>query len=132
MASPSTARDYISDELSIEAEEHPESEESFDGLVSFVDTLQSDDKICVRLAICIEPFLEDDDRLDGTHYRAGVGFEYLEETDPSGDYREYLEGLVEALQIDHRRWLAHLAEAGNNAEWRIESGPPQLHYSSES
>jgi hypothetical protein len=24
-----------------------------------------------------------------------------------------------------------LAEAGGNAEWRIETGPPQLHHSSE-
>ena len=126
MASPSAARDYISDDLSIEAEEHPEDEEWFDGLVLFVDSLKFDDNICVRLAVCLEPFLEDDDRLDGTLYPAGKGFEFLEEADRSGDFRDYLEGLVEALENDHRRWLTHVAEAGVDAQWRIDIGPPQL------
>jgi len=44
---------------------------------------------------------------------------------PDGDpevFEEYLENFLDQLRADHRRWLAHVAARGADAEWTLEKG----------
>lgn len=125
MVTPEEARDYLADDLNAEAEEWPDDEEWFYELEDFLRELPPEDSICVRLALYLKPFFDDDPGLDGILYPLGEAVTWEDAEKPGGDKREYLEGLVEALGRDHERWEAHKIEAGEAAEWTLETGPPQ-------
>ena len=126
MTMSANARDYLADDLGLESEDHPDYEEWFEGLVGYLGQLSPDDELCVRLADCLQPFLDDDQRLDGTLYPNGSGFHFMETESPGGDFRRYLDGLVTCLERDYQRWLIHVSRAGGRAEWRTETGPPEI------
>jgi hypothetical protein len=122
------ARDYLADDIDAESEEWGEDYESaFEDLAEFLRDMDADDPLLARLAVVVAPFLENDDRLDGTLYPLGEGVTYEDETDP-GEItpHAYLEGLVAALERDHARWTAHVADVGDDAAWTMEFQPPEV------
>jgi hypothetical protein len=95
-------------------------------LAHYVNALPSDDLLCSRLSVCLEPFIVDDERIECAMYPVGEAITYLENEVQGGDFRSYVEGLVCAIEQDHNRWVAHVAIAGDAASWTLESGPPTV------
>jgi hypothetical protein len=95
-------------------------------MADYENDMPSDDPLCTRLSVCLEPFIVDDERIECAMYPVGEAITYLEEEAPEGDFRFYIEGLVCAIEQDHNRWIAHVAVAGDAASWTLESGPPTV------
>jgi len=115
---------YLSDEILSESELHEEEGDWFGELAEFVGHLPLSDELASRLTEYLTPFLDDDDRLDGTMYPTGAAFEYFESAAAGGVMRDYLIGFTDALQTDYLRWTAFQAEVGPEyAEWRLNSEP---------
>lgn len=123
---PAEARDYLTDHLNLEAEEHPGKEDWYYELENYLAALEPDHSICRRLAVALEPFLNDDDRIECTIYPLGDAVTFLDKQTPSGSFDAYLEGLTSAIESDHARWVSHVATAGAAAAWTTLSGPPEI------
>jgi hypothetical protein len=96
-----------------------------EGLDEWLRTLSPADPLCEMFGIVMAPFcVDNDDRLQGVLYFAGDAALYLDTGWVGIDYRQYLTGLVGALALDHARWITHLEEAGDAAQWG--EGPPVL------
>ncbi|GAA4033317.1 hypothetical protein GCM10023063_16100 [Arthrobacter methylotrophus] len=102
---PAEARDYLSDHLNLEAEEHPADEDWYYALEDHLLALEPSHPICTRLAVALEPFLNDDERIDCTMYPQGKAVNFLDEQSPRGSFSTYLEGLTSAIEADHERWV---------------------------
>jgi hypothetical protein len=126
------ARDYLGDDLQMEAEEHPEDEEWYLELADWLRGLSVSDVICEQLAVVLAPFLDDDDRIDGAMYPAGQAVSYMDSGPAGGDYRAYIEQLLEGLTRDYQRWIEHVATTGDFAAWSLETGPPPVPSDNES
>jgi hypothetical protein len=120
------ARDYLGDDLEMEAEEHPGDEEWYLGLAQWLRSLSIEDTICEQLAIVLAPFLDDDDRIDGTMYPLGQAVWYMDSGPSGGDYRAYVVEILKRLTWDHERWVEHVAAAGDFASWTLQTGPPHV------
>ncbi|MEO3931444.1 hypothetical protein WMO79_01335 [Micrococcaceae bacterium Sec7.4] len=123
---PAEARDYLTDHLNLEAEEHPGHEDWYYELEDHLAALGADHSICRRLAVALEPFLNDDERIECTMYPIGEAITFLEQEPPGGPFTAYLEGLTSAIEADHGRWVKHVAAAGDAAAWTLQSGPPRI------
>ena len=111
------AQGYLSDYLSEEDLCQEEAQGWFGELGEFVSALAIDDSLLERVALYLSPFLDDDDRIDGLMYPQGAAVTFLE-VSWGGDFGIYLEGFIDALAIDHERWMEMCAKNGSNAEWR--------------
>ncbi|ACL42273.1 hypothetical protein Achl_4322 (plasmid) [Pseudarthrobacter chlorophenolicus A6] len=123
---PAEARDYLGDYLNQEAEDHPDAEDWFYDLEDHLRSLDTSHPICGRLVVALEPFLNDDERIGSMMYPVGETIAFLEREAPGGPFDSYLAGLTAAIEADHQRWVAHVAAAGTEAAWTVESGPPEL------
>ena len=123
------ARDYLADVVYGERSSFSEWEDAEEGtfgdgsewgerLEEWLRALPPTDPLCELLRIVLAPFCEEDDqRLQGLLYFAGDTSDYLDYILTGGDYRQYMTGLVGALALDHARWITHLKEAGDVAQW---------------
>lgn len=100
---PAEARDYLTDHLNLEAEDRPGAEAWYYGLEDHLRALDRDHPICSRLAVALEPFLNDDERIECTMYPLGDAVTFLEQQSPGGLFDAYLEGLTCAIEADHER-----------------------------
>ena len=123
---PAEARDYLTDHLNLEAEEHPGDEDWYYALEDHLAALGADHAICRRLTVALEPFLNDDERIECAMYPLGDAVTFLDEQSPGGAFDAYLEGLTSAIEADHMRWTRHVAAAGSAAAWTTLSGPPEV------
>lgn len=123
---PVEARNYLADDLSLEAEEHPDDEDWYSELESHLRGLDPSHPICTRLAVALEPFLNDEERIECAMYPLGEAVTFMDEQSPGGSFDAYLEGLTSAIEADHQRWVKHVADAGAAASWTLESGPPEV------
>lgn len=120
------ARDYLADDLDAEGESNEGAADWYADLADHLRGLSPEHPLCMRLGVSLEPFLVDDDRIECLMYPLGEAVAFLENQAPFVDFDTYLENLTVAIEADHRRWLAHVAAAGNSASWTLESGPPDV------
>jgi hypothetical protein len=80
--------------------------------------LALDDELITKAAIYLQPFLDEDWRVECAMYPAGEAVNFIEQG-WGGDLRKYVEGFVEAIGRDHLRWQAMLRKAGENARWTL-------------
>lgn len=123
---PTEARDYLADDLDAEGEDWEGDEDWYSQLADHLRGLPPEHPLCLRLAICLEPFLVNEDRLECTMYPLGKAVTYMDRQTPTIDFDVYLEDLTAAIEADHRRWVSHVVAAGNSASWTLESGPPEV------
>jgi hypothetical protein len=122
------ARDYLADLIRDEpCDANPGFDDWYEGVSEYLRSLPVEDPMCDALAVFLSPFaVEDDDRLEGTLYYSGEASWFLDNGDRGGDYRNYLENLLNGLQWDHERWREHVECAGDRkANWGID-GPPRV------
>lgn len=123
---PAEARDYLADDLDAEGEDWEGNEDWFSELADHLRGLPPQHPLCLRLAVCLEPFLVDDDRIECLMYPRGEAVTFMENQTPFIDFDVYLNNLTRAIEADHRRWLSHAEDAGTSASWTLESGPPEV------
>lgn len=114
------ARDYLRDWLAGEdywARAEPGSLDWFGGLADHVARLAPEDPRLLSAEICLEPFLEDDPRIDSAIYPAGYAITYVAKTPWGGDFDEYLAGFLAALRRDHALWQRAVELDGAGARW---------------
>jgi hypothetical protein len=83
---PAEARDYLTDHLDLEAEEPPDAEDWHCDLEDHLRALDRNHPVCGRLAVVLEPFSNDDDRINCTMYPLGGAVIFLEEQSPGGSF----------------------------------------------
>ena len=115
------ARGYLADYLSDEDCHGDESTEWFSGLCRYVNELPLTDPLVVRATECLQPFLDDDDRIDCAMYPAGEAVAFLEKS-WGGGYHDYLTGFLSAMEQDSARWQEAVAAAGDDATWTLGEG----------
>lgn len=120
----SEARDYLADYLDAEADDWEGYEAWYYELADHLRRQPPEHSLCLRLAVCLGPFLIDDDRVECLMYPVGEAVTFTENQTPTIGFEPYLESLTAAIEADHTRWLAHLETAGTAASWTLESGPP--------
>jgi hypothetical protein len=113
------ARGYLGDYLGDEEWFGGESRDWFLALDAYVQALPLDDPRIVEAAEYLQPFLDDDDRIDGLMYPVGAAVHHIEDSGWGGDHDRYLTGFVAALGEDWRRWQQMVTEKGDAAEWRM-------------
>jgi hypothetical protein len=120
------ARDYLEDWLRDEDVFGDESLDWFDALAVHVANLSLSDTRVMLAAVALQPFLDDDDRIDCTMYPDGSAIRYVEETGWGSDYDAYLTGFVDALAQDWQRWRSMVDHDGEDAAWRLDDlGVPE-------
>jgi hypothetical protein len=112
------ARDYLADFLYDEDFHGDAGQDWFIELSGYVDQLSADDPLIVKAAVYLQPFLDDDDRIECAMYPGGECIRFIEQR-WGGDLRSYLAGLVDAMGRDHARWGALLADQGQAARWTL-------------
>jgi hypothetical protein len=123
------ARDYLADDFDEQAADSPpEHAQGYRDFADYLRALPADDGHVAELSELLRPFLEDDTRLGGTLYPDGDAIRFMDSLVPDADPEacgEYLDEFLGHLQADHRRWLAHVAARGADAEWTLETGRPE-------
>lgn len=112
------ARDYLSDYLADEDWFGEEAAEWFDTLGDYVSALPLDDPRLMEAVRYLQPFLDDDDRIDSAMYPGGAAVSYIEYTDWGGGHDRYLTGFIAATSRDWQQWQQQLSELNDAAEWR--------------
>jgi hypothetical protein len=112
------ARGYLSDYLADEEIHGNESQEWFGELGEYVARLPLDDQLITKAAVYLEPFLDDDERVECAMYPGGEAVKFIAQG-WGGDHRAYLTGFVDAMGRDHARWQAMLRDVGEGARWTL-------------
>lgn len=112
------AKGYLADYLADEEIHGVESQIWFGELGDYVLQLPLDDQLIARSALYLQPFLDDDERVECAMYPGGAAVKFIARG-WGGDFRAYLAGFVDAMGRDHDRWLAILRHAGENARWTL-------------
>jgi hypothetical protein len=112
------ARGYLAEYLADEDTFGGESHIWFGQLGEYVEQLALDDELIAKATIYLQPFLDDDWRVECAMYPAGEAVNFIEQG-WGGDLCKYLEGFVDAMGHDHLRWQAMLRETGENARWTL-------------
>lgn len=112
------ARDYLADYLVDEDIHGDESRDWFEELGEYVTRLPLDDQLIVKAAVYLQPFLDDDERLECAMYPGGQAVNFIE-AGWGGDLGAYLTGVVGAMGRDHARWQAMLKDVGEGARWTL-------------
>ena len=124
------ARDYLADDFDAESQDStPEYAQDYNDFAAYLRALPADDSRLAELAELLRPFLDHDQRLDGTLYPDGDAMRFMVSVEPgsdSEDHEEYFGGFLNHLRADHQRWLAHVAAHSTEAEWRAETGRPEV------
>lgn len=124
------ARDYLADDFDAESEDHPPDDaQQYSDFADYLRAIPADDSRLDELAEYLRPFLDNEERIDGTLYPDGDAMRLMIEVTPGADgsaREEYLADFLHCLRADHRRWLQHVAEKGDAAQWRAETGRPQV------
>lgn len=124
---PEDGRGYLADDLDAETEDHDEPDSTRYGeAADLLRTIDASDPLCARITHAIEPFLVNDDRIEGTLYCGGKGMRFLMEVPPpTGEpgQRLWLHDLTLGLETDRRRWDAAVAESGDATRWPDWDGP---------
>jgi hypothetical protein len=110
------ARGYLADYLYDEDIHGEESQDWFAELGNYVEELLPDDPLILKAATYLQPFLDDDERIECAMYPNGEAVKYIDQG-WGGDLRSYLAGLLNAMGHDHARWEAIVAERGQAARW---------------
>lgn len=76
--------------------------------------LPLDDEVITKAAVYLQPFLDDDDRIECAMYPVGSAVQFIEQG-WGGDPRKYVQGFVDAMGRDYARWQAMVREAGEDA-----------------
>ena len=122
------ARDYLADDFDQQAADSPpEPARGYRDFADYLRALPAAGGRMAELGELLRPFLEDDPRLGGTLYPDGDAVRFMDSLVPDGDPEicdEYLDEFLGHLRADHRRWLAHVAARGIDAEWTLEKGRP--------
>jgi hypothetical protein len=112
------ARGYLAEYLADEDIFGGKSHVWFVQLGEYVEQLALDDELIVKAAIYLQPFLDEDWRVECAMYPAGEAVNFIEQG-WGDDLRKYVEGFVEAMARDHLRWHAILSKDGENARWTL-------------
>jgi hypothetical protein len=80
--------------------------------------LPLDDPLITRAVVYLQPFLDDDERVESAMYPGGETVRFIEQG-WGGDLRTYFAGFVDAMGHDHVRWQAILTQAGDEARWTL-------------
>jgi hypothetical protein len=111
------ARSYLADWLGDEDIHGEASLAWFAGLADYARELPLSHPLTRRAAVFLQPFLEDDERVEGAMYPGGKFVQFIQQG-WGGDYLEYLTALIDALGYDFLTWQAMLFEDGDAAIWR--------------
>lgn len=125
-----SARDYLGDDFDMQsADFEPESARDYCAFADYLRALPGNDPRMVELGVMLRPFLDNDPGLDGTLYPDGDATRFMDKCVP-GDYGfshdEYLDLFLAYLRRDYGRWTAHVAAHGDDAEWTLETGRPEV------
>ena len=112
------ARGYLAEYLADEEIHGDEAKLWFERLGKYVEQLPLDDEVIAKSVVYLQPFLDDDWRVECAMYPMGAAVEFIEQGWGS-DVREYVEGFVDAMGRDHLRWQAIVREDGENARWTL-------------
>jgi hypothetical protein len=80
--------------------------------------LPLDDSLITRAVVYLQPFLDDDERVECAMYPGGEAAKFIEQG-WGGDLRTYLTGFVDAMSYDYVRWQAILTHGGEEARWTL-------------
>jgi hypothetical protein len=124
------ARDYLADDFDQQAMDSPPGHaQGYRDFADYLRALPAADDRMAELGELLRPFLENDPRLGGTLYPDGDAIRFMDSLVPDGDPEvcdEYLDEFLGHLRADRRRWLAHVAARGADAEWTLETGRPEV------
>lgn len=125
------ARDYLADDFDEQAmDSPPEHAQGYRDFADYLRTLPAADDRIAELAVLLRSFHEEDEqRLGGSLYPDGDAIRFMDSLVPDGNpevCEEYLDEFLDHLRTDHRRWLAHVAARGADAEWTLETGRPEV------
>lgn len=112
------ARGYLAEYLADEDIHGGESRSWFGELAEYVMQLPLGDPLITRAVVYLQPFLDDDERVDCAMYPGGAAVRFIEQ-DWGGDLRTYLAGFIDAMGHDYIRWQAILTHAGDEARWTL-------------
>lgn len=114
------ARGYLADFLGDEECHGERSFGWFNELRSYIEGMSLNDPLIVESTKYLEPFLNDDERIDCAIYPNGEASKFLDRG-WGGEFRAYLTRFVEALRLDHAKWERMVAEKGAAARWALDS-----------
>ena len=123
---PARARSYLAAWVSDEdywAESEPDSREWFAALSAYVLSLPLTDARLEVAERCLQPFLDDDERVDAALYPAGYAVSFVEKTSWGGEFDAYLGGFLVALERDHQLWVRAVELDGPTAVWSFGRNP---------
>jgi hypothetical protein len=112
------ARGYLAEYLADEDIHGGGSRSWFGELGKYVMRLPLDDQLVTRAAVYLQPFLDDDERVECAMYPGGEAVKFIERG-WGGDLRTYLTGFVDAMGRDHARWQTMLRDTGESARWTL-------------
>ncbi len=124
------ARDYLADDFEEQAAGSTAGNaRGYRVFAEYLRGLPGADGRVAELSELLRPFLEDNPRVGGTLYPDGDAIRFMDSFVPGegpADCEEYFDEFLVHLRTDHRRWLAHVAARGADAEWTLEKGRPSV------
>jgi hypothetical protein len=129
---PATARDYVADDFEMQGEEWDgDYQAEYSALANHLRSLAVDDSVCKALADWLRPFVDNDDRIDGTLYPDGDAMRFMVGHVPPHDPEHryiYLRMFADCAHNDWSRWQALIERDGDRARWTCESGRPSVEF----
>jgi len=112
------AKSYLAEYLADEDIHGDQSQIWFGELGDYVLQLPLDNQLIARSAAYLQPFLDDDERVECAMYPGGAAVKFIERG-WGGDFHTYLTGFVDAIGRDHARWQTILKHDGESARWTL-------------